>query len=83
MREANNLTIDIQPVKSSTKRISDIEGYFGLSDQERPVGAGNHTKEHLGRLGVEELCGPQKLQKSATECVHHWLSRVSARLRHL
>ena len=33
MREANNLTVDIEPVKSSTKRISDIEGYFGLSDQ--------------------------------------------------
>lgn len=47
MREANNVTIDIESVKSSTNRINDIEGYFGLGDQERPVGAGNHTNDPI------------------------------------
>lgn len=47
MREANNVTIDIESVKSSTKRINDIEDYFGLGDEERPVGAGNHTKDPI------------------------------------
>ena len=47
MREANSVTIEIEPVKSATKRTSDREGYFGLGDQERPAGAGNHTKEPI------------------------------------
>ena len=35
------------------------------------------------KTGGGGVSGPQKLQKSATECAHLWISQVSARLRHL